>query len=312
MKEWAELLQGIGAVLWPVGAMVALLVFKGDIRALAARLRRGKLLGQEIELAASLEQLERGAAAALAELPAGPPSNARIEMEHNPATELVKQAYRSPKAALMMAASLIERELREILAVTGLHQGRFNLAGRQMLRALEEHAMLPRNLSGTIDAFWQVRNKIVHGAAASDDEALQALDSGLSVLNLLRSIPRATYVVHNPGVKVYADELGKVVRPNVKALLLEEISPGGLQKVIRAYPTTRGHFVTGRRVAWEWNPEEGFDESWYRDPDSDEMKYGWTESMEFVGRLLDEGEKPPKASQLTPGTVPAAAERQGS
>jgi len=95
---------------------------------------------------------------------------------------------------------------------------------------------------------------------------LRRTDSGLSILNTLRSIPRSTYVVHHPGVEVYADEAGKEVRRGVKGLLLEEISAGGTQKIVRTYPTTKAHFVVGKRVAWEWNPDEGFEESWYRDP----------------------------------------------
>src|SRR5438128_11183202 len=50
MKAWAELLQAVAALLWPILAFVVLLVFRGQIQGLLNRLRRGKVLGQEIEL----------------------------------------------------------------------------------------------------------------------------------------------------------------------------------------------------------------------------------------------------------------------
>ncbi len=293
MKEWAELLRGIGAAAWPLVALIALLVFKADLRALLKRLHRGKLLGQEIELASSLERLEKDTAAAQAQLPALPAATAgQAAEEPVTAVDAAREAARSPKAALMLVAAALERELRDILAVTGLHKGKFNLPAKAMLQALSEHGMIPSNLSGMVDAFWAIRNRIVHGVGASDSDTLQALDSGFALLGVLRSIPRALYIVKAAGLDVYSDPEGNNVRPGVKAVLLEAIGPGGLQKTTQAFPTTRNHFVVGRRVAWEWNQDNTFGESWYRDPATGALLYGWTGSMEFVGRLLEDVEEP--------------------
>ena len=51
MKAWAELVQAVAALLWPVSLFVILLIFRRPIQDLLSRLRRGKVLGQEIELA---------------------------------------------------------------------------------------------------------------------------------------------------------------------------------------------------------------------------------------------------------------------
>lgn len=56
----------------------------------------------------------------------------------------------------------------------------------------------------------------------------------------------------------------------------------------RIFPTTRDHFKKGKRVAWEWSDHRSWGESWYRDPDSNEIKYAWTGSLEFVGRHLED------------------------
>jgi hypothetical protein len=52
MKEWAELIHAVAALLWPILLFVVVLAFGGQIRTVLGRLRRGKVLGQEIELEA--------------------------------------------------------------------------------------------------------------------------------------------------------------------------------------------------------------------------------------------------------------------
>jgi hypothetical protein len=290
MKDFAALLQGIAAAAWPVVALIALFLFKGEVKALMSRLKRGKILGQEIELSDALATFEKRVEVTRAALPEPsdtPTSVAVVPLRSSDET-ILGEAAKSPKTALMLLAASLERELREILAVTGAHSGRFNLPAKQIVRTLAERGMIPENLSGTIDSFWQIRNRVVHGSAASDDDILRALDSGLSLLDLLRAIPRETYVVHHPGVDVYADADGKALRDGVRAVILETRARGQPVRAFRAFPTTRSHFAPGKAVAWEWNPQRTFGESWYRDPDSGEIKYGWTSSLEFVGRLLDD------------------------
>ena len=57
------LLKGIAAVLWPLVVVVAIFVFRKELQALLARLRKAKFLGGELELDESLDQLERTAEA---------------------------------------------------------------------------------------------------------------------------------------------------------------------------------------------------------------------------------------------------------
>jgi hypothetical protein len=58
MQDFAELLKGIAAVLWPLVVVVAIFVFRKELQALLARLRKAKFLGGELELDESLYQLE--------------------------------------------------------------------------------------------------------------------------------------------------------------------------------------------------------------------------------------------------------------
>ena len=55
----------------------------------------------------------------------------------------------------------------------------------------------------------------------------------------------------------------------------------------RIFPTTRDHYKKGMRVSWEWNGSLKWGDTWYRDPESHEIKHAWSASIEFVGRDLD-------------------------
>ena len=73
-----------------------------------------------------------------------------------------------------------------------------------------------------------------------------------------------------------------------KGLILEAIGPGGAKKTLMIYPTTQTHYQKGMYIAWEWNLTKVWDETWYKDPDSGEIKYAWTSAAEFIGRNLED------------------------
>jgi hypothetical protein len=69
---------------------------------------------------------------------------------------------------------------------------------------------------------------------------------------------------------------------------LRTTSPGGAHTSFRIFPTTKTDYVTGKTVTWEWSPANVWGETWYRDPNSREIKKAWDSAMEFCGRPLDE------------------------
>ena len=157
----------------------------------------------------------------------------------------------------------------------------------QALDELQQYGF-PPNLLGSLKLFAEVRNKIVHGSAATDDDALRAIDSGLTILRALNALPNEINVVYHPGVQVFSDAGCTQPIPDVKGLILETTSPGGAMKSFRIYPTTRTNFQKGKQVAWEWNMQKVWPAAWYRDPDSHEIKQAWSQSAEFIGRHLDD------------------------
>jgi hypothetical protein len=67
LKDWAELIRAIATLLWPLLAFAVVWMFKEQVREILGRLRRGKLLGQEIELEEKLRNLDESAQAAASE-----------------------------------------------------------------------------------------------------------------------------------------------------------------------------------------------------------------------------------------------------
>ena len=130
MSEFATLLQAFAALLWPLFAFTVLVVFRSQFRDLVSRLKKGKLLGQEIELNESLNRLDRSATSVeheVAALPAPAAETSTPEEQRQEATvvrSIVIEAARSPKVALILLASELEKLAREILASTGHLQGR--------------------------------------------------------------------------------------------------------------------------------------------------------------------------------------------
>lgn len=292
MDKLAPLLQAAASLGWVLFAFAVLFLFKREIPRAMYRLRRGKFLGQEFELDADLASLQTSVAVLASEVREMPPGDER-EAAAGPEGDfnsqiapILQQAARSPKVALMMLRAELEMQALHGLATRGLLQGRPAVSVSQALSELRQYGF-PPNLEGSLELFNSVGNKIIHGMGATDDDALRALDSGMTILRALSALPNETHTVYHPGVEIFADSSCTKLIPNVKGVILEVTSPGGVLKRKAIFPTTRDHFRKGKRVAWEWGSGRSWPHAWYRDPDTDEIKSAWTASSEFVGRLLD-------------------------
>lgn len=299
MNEYSELIKSVASLLWPLFAFTTLFIFKDEIRDVISRLKKGKLLGQELELNDSLENLQKSASELseeVASIPVIEPSSSALD-ESEPIQEnkddstiksIIHEAARSPKAALLLLASNIEKESRQTLASTGLIKGRTYVNLKQAVEELDNHYGLPRHISSSLRLFSETRNKIMHGGETDERNILSAIDSGISILKSLQAIPREINKVHNPGVTVYSDPECKNPIEGVKGVILQSSSPSGAKVSYRIFPTTRTHFEKGKKVAWEWSHENIWSDAWYKDPESGEIKLAWNSAMEFVGRHLDD------------------------
>jgi hypothetical protein len=291
VADIATLLQAIAALLWPILGFVALLIFRSQIADIAARLKKGKLLGQEIELNESLTRLDQSAVAVEKEVAALPPPDVSAPVlvhEDEAIREILSEAARSPKAALLLLASELEKAARQVLASVGLLQARKYVPLSQALRELDKQFGLPRHVQSSLKLFWEIRSRLIHGDQAKSEDILRAIDSGVTILKALQALPREVNVVHHPGVDLYGESLCKIKIANIKGVILETAAPGGTSKNLRIFPTTKGHFQKGRRVAWEWDMQSVWGPAWYRNPDTGEPLQAWVSAAEFTGRHLDE------------------------
>lgn len=294
MKDVAALISSVASLLWPTFAFVALFLYRKQIGDLLARLRKGKLLGQEIELGESLDRLEKSAVAVAEEVaalpqPAQDESNSSVSNNENSIDDILREAAKSPKAALLLLASDLEREARQLLASIGRLEGKRFVPLSQAIEVLQkQYGGLPGHIPSSLKLFWEVRNRLVHGGQADDEEMLRAIDSGITILKALRVIPRETNYVYHPGVSIYQDPNCTIPWAFGKGVILETETPGGTRRYFRIFPTMKTHFQKGKRVGWEWDSNTVWGDAWYKDPDSGETKLAWNSAAEFVGRHLEE------------------------
>jgi hypothetical protein len=307
MEYIAPILQAIASLAWAGFAFTALFVLKRQIARAFGRLTRAEFFGQKIELRAEIDELSVSAAATekeVQELPrrllfqaeAGQYSlggeTATVHADQQEALDatvkfILQQAASDPKVALMAVAAELEKQARQALATRGVLGGRRAVSLNQALGELINYGF-PPNLARTLRLFLDVRNKVVHGMAATNDDALSALDSGLILLRALSALPNETIIVYHPGVEVFFDAECKQPITDAKGLIVETTSAGGAIKTKGIFPTTRAHYQKGKRVAVEWNMQKKWPQAWYRDPDTGEIKSAWVESAEFIGRHLED------------------------
>jgi hypothetical protein len=203
--------------------------------------------------------------------------------------QLLEEAAASPVVALMRLTIEIDRELRKLLAVYGrLSQYQGELPEAIGLLEMSNGRQPPRELKDTLTQFWSLRNHVVH-SQVSEHLALRALDYGLRILRMVKSIPRHSYVVYKSGITVYQDAACTRARDDVWGVILETFSPDGERLQKQIFPTTKS-YVPGESLSWEWNRlnEKGWNETWYRDPDTAEIQPAWGASLEFTGRDLND------------------------
>jgi hypothetical protein len=301
MEQVAPIIKAIASLsslLWTGFAFTVLYLFKSQIREAIQRLAKVEIFALKIEL----HKLHAFALATEKEVQElvildaepgqysirGESATARVDQEETfgaTINSILQQAATEPKLALVALAAELEKQARQALATRGVLGGRRAVSLRDAVNGLNQYGF-PPNLAVTLRLFLDVRDRIVHGMAATNDDALSALDSGLVLLRALNALPHETNVVYHPGVEIFLDAECQQPITDAKGLILETTSPGGATKMHRIFPTTRTDYQKGKRVAWEWNMQKKWPNAWYRDPDTGDIKKAWIESTEFIGRHL--------------------------
>jgi hypothetical protein len=209
---------------------------------------------------------------------------------------ILEQSANSPRAAIMLTAIEIEHELRKILASTGVLKMFLSLEQPTLPNALKvlgtvSGAIIPRELEQKISQFWYFRNQAAHATVA--ELPLYAIELGLSILRILQNVPRPSYIVRKANLSLYSDSNCRNERPDVRGVLIETFDADGKSQGIRIHPSTK-EYVEGMSVGWEWDTspyfrsDAGWDETWYKDPQTGKCTPAWSGSMEFIGREISE------------------------
>jgi hypothetical protein len=293
VESLTKLISALAHILWPILGFTILFLFKKELSEALRRLKKGKMFGQELELSDSLAELRASAEAAKDVISALPviedaADSDRVPDIDNEVAQILDEASRSPRTALITLASHIERAARRALASVGLLQGREAIPISQAVQELHrQYGGLPGDVIGSMKLFSDIRNRIIHGRDASDEDVISALDSGLTILRTLKALPSEINIVLYPGVPVYSDAKCTSEISDVKGIILDSSGPGGLKKFRRIFPTTRTYFAKGQRVSWEWDFSRRWGEAWYVDPESGQQLQAWGGAMEFAGRPLE-------------------------
>src|SRR5262245_39649597 len=151
MNDVIEVLKALAAILgaaaWPVAAILIARMFRKEIVEALGRLKKGKFLGQEVELAEELDEAASKANAAASEVAVAqqhgtPSASGGVVGDSKPVTvetdkfihDLLQDVTRFPKGGLLALGAAIESEFRKLLASRG-HNAEAALPIRQAVRA---------------------------------------------------------------------------------------------------------------------------------------------------------------------------------
>src|SRR5579864_2068363 len=169
--------------------------------------------------------------------------------------QILELALVSPKAAFMLLILEIERELRKLLASTGVLKRYLESPAPTPPVALNilsgvSGASIPVELNTKIAEFWTLRNIMMH--QQSEYPPSVVFDHGLSVLRVLRRVPRPSYIVKKANLPLYSDKNCQMQRTDITGVLLETYDADGRLQVTKVHPSTK-QYGEGMSVSWEWD-----------------------------------------------------------
>ncbi|MGH7717790.1 MAG: hypothetical protein ACREON_02945 [Gemmatimonadaceae bacterium] len=300
MSAFAELLRAIGALLWPIVTLIGLLLFRNDLRAVLGRLRKGKLLGQEVELDRSIaafhdivatassaptEPLETPAGSAPKRLAHGAGNTRADGSGADDIQEIIALSSRAPRSALLRLSEALERDIRVFAHATSAPLRAEFISPREAAGLLVRAGVLPAPVGESLAQFWDLRNTVIHGAEASESDLFRLIDSGLELLRTVRRIPAEVITVLDPGFPVYHDEGCTQEFVNIKGISLLYHAPG--MEMVRIWGVAKDRtFTRGTHVTKEWDCDRKHGPAWYIDSASSARKQAWTGICEFVGKPI--------------------------
>jgi len=149
-----ELIIAVATLLWPIVTLIVILVFRKDLTALLARVRKGKLFGQELELDPAVAELQASVREAEQELPepAEHPQELlqRADELDRDTKEVLDVAARDSELGVVKLASKLEREVRLLAGSLGQLEQKRHVSLLQVFSTLVEKGYVPRHTAALL------------------------------------------------------------------------------------------------------------------------------------------------------------------
>ncbi|HUJ28076.1 MAG TPA: hypothetical protein VLW85_18775 [Myxococcales bacterium] len=153
---------------WLLAIAAAMFVLP-EVQSVLPYIKRLRVGDTEIEL---VERLQREVARATESV-----AEKKLAADDS-ADELLREAGRSPEAALLLLSSKLEQKVRQRLMEAGMGEAQTLMSLPKLIELGVNRGLFSRSLDSAIQDFWQTRNAIAHGRAFNvPDSTLYSLIS---------------------------------------------------------------------------------------------------------------------------------------
>lgn len=284
-----ELIISLSKLAWPIFTFTFILIFRKNISSLLPRLKKGKLFGQEFELDSFKEQVQKTESEVQKRL-SDVEKYKKIDTEESDDSQIIlKAATADPKLGIIQLATIIEKNIRLLAGSLGFIDVKSTISVKQIFKILVESGDVPKHAIKSLQIFWELRNKIVHGRNVKDTKMiLEILDIGLDLLKSIKSLPHPIYTVYKSNIDLYSDDNLETIRENVKGVIIEPRTMSGAKYDKKILPTTLPNYYKQQMViTWEFDLKNTWGRTWYINPDSNDKKIAWDSAGEFTGKKVD-------------------------
>jgi tetratricopeptide (TPR) repeat protein len=191
----------------------------------------------------------------------------------------------------------VDREL--ILLLSGhelLYAHESDIAHK--VTALHRSGIVPARLTRTLDEFRAIYQNSYQIDHTSPRTILMVLQTGLSVIKLLRRLPRQTHIARYVGIPLYSSPAPTTVLSGVQAVIIESRRPEATDGLLRGLPTKRTELLAGQEVLWKLSEDADVEAAWYEEPGTREFTPIWSGGKLFGGEMVSALDCPHHAARV--------------
>lgn len=169
--------------IWLVGLAAAVALLP-DLRSVVPFVKRLKVGEMEIELRRLEREVAEAAEAVSGRADVGDDARTHVD-------DVLREAGRDPRAALLLLSSKLEQQVRERLRTAGVKESSKFMGLLRLVQAGVEGGVFPATLVPAVRDFWLARNEVAHGRAfeVPDATLLSLLSIGTELLATLSARP---------------------------------------------------------------------------------------------------------------------------